>query len=944
MRIKKECRVHIWAVLLLVIFYSCSRIGFDLPQGPQGASGKSAYEIWKEEVVGGRINWPSDRTEVADFLAYIKGEKGDKGDNGLSSYELWKAMIAQGGVSDPHNPSQAWPASKNTEGDFWDFLCGRDGQTPHVGDNGTWWIGNTDTRVKAAGTDGINGRDGISAYDQWKRLVTEGSISWPSDQLTQNDFFLYLKGRDGANGVTPHVGTNGNWFVGAVDTGVRAAGRDGAAGADGLSPYVGNNGNWWVGTTDTGVKVTGRDGVDGKTPVIKDGFWWVGDTNTGVKAVGTDGINGRDGVDGKTPVIKNGTWWIGETNTGVSAVGTNGTNGVDGTSPHIGDNGNWFIGTTDTGVSASGQAGSNGAAGASAYELWVADVKAGRIRDKQGLVWPVEKNTMEDFYQYLSGAKGDSGKSAYELWKETVAAGNVGDPKHPGQAWPADKVSELDFFSYLTGKDGVDGVNGTNGLSAYELWKADLAARCNTAEALVDYKNGGTWNCEKNTLADFYEYLRGKDGKDGKDGQDGRPGEPGKPGAEVTIIRGVPNVIAQYSQSEYGEYVRSSDGGVLYKVYDEMGEVAPGAQVKGMPGIAPEKVYTANEKGEFIIPKEDLPEIQSVDLRWGAVKEVTLKGKSAQVSAKNTYVPNRVHMRIILRDNNSNSLSKYQDLYFLIQRRMNPEDEWQNIPAYLPNSGNRYLDAYRVSDKENPKSIQMDKKLYSGMSFGTYSGSLSYYYNIYTYRFMEENPGKFKNNQNEYWDKTDVYYSVKAREVYYGEEYQWNGVCLLAPYQMGPVLKTLKLKALNSEKEASFAQAEGTFDFSKIDFSKMYKSLSKCTVLENGMDLVVPETYTEEEAKKIKMAYIEFSYISSAGRQTASSSNNSSSFEAPAFKVFTPFLNSTISISSNSSSSLFYRFTQGYLRKKQGEEENKFEVVPYTDSYQLPAVEVTYEP
>ena len=110
------------------------------------------------------------------------------------------------------------------------------------------------------------------------------------------------------------------------------------------------------------------------------------------------------------------------------------------------------------------------------------------------------------------------------------------------------------------------------------------------------------------------------------------------------------------------------------------------------------------------------------------------------------------------------------------------------------------------------------------------------------------------------------------------------------------------------------------------------------------MDLVVPETYTEEEAKKIKMAYIEFSYISSAGRQTASSSNNSSSFEAPAFKVFTPFLNSTISISSNSSSSLFYRFTQGYLRKKQGEEENKFEVVPYTDSYQLPAVEVTYEP
>ncbi|MEA4886677.1 MAG: hypothetical protein VB063_08350 [Bacteroides graminisolvens] len=46
-------------------------------------------------------------------------------------------------------------------------------------------------------------------------------------------------------------------------------------------------------------------------------------------------------------------------------------------------------------------------------------------------------------------------------------------------------------------------------------------------------------------------------GKDGLDGKDGKPGEPGKPGAEVTIIKGVPNVIAQYSQSEFGEYVRT---------------------------------------------------------------------------------------------------------------------------------------------------------------------------------------------------------------------------------------------------------------------------------------------------------------------------------------------------------------------------------------------------
>lgn len=945
MNTKKERKVHVWIVLLLVIFYSCSRIGFDLPQGPQGASGKSAYEIWKEEVLGGRISWPSDRTEVADFLAYIKGEKGDKGDNGLSSYELWKALIAQGGVSDPHNPSQIWPAERNTEGDFWDFLCGRDGQTPHVGDNGTWWIGNTDTGVKAAGTDGINGRDGVSAYDQWKRLVTEGSISWPSDQLTQNDFFLYLKGRDGENGVTPHVGTNGNWFVGATDTGVRAAGRDGAAGADGLSPYVGNNGNWWVGTTDTGVKAAGRDGADGKTPVIKDGVWWIGETNTGVKAQGEKGDNGRDGVDGKTPVIKNGVWWIGETNTGVAAAGTNGTNGTDGVSPHIGDNGNWFIGTADTGVKAAGRDGSNGAAGASAYELWIADVKAGSIRDKQGQVWPAEKNTVEDFYLYLSGAKGDSGKSAYELWKETVAAGNVGNPKNPGQSWPVDRVSELDFFSYLTGKDGADGVNGANGLSAYELWKADLAKRCNTVEALTNHRSGGVWDCEKNALTDFYEYLRGKDGKDGKDGQDGRPGEPGKPGAEVIVIKGVPNVIAQYSQTEFGEYVRTTDGGVLYKVYDETGVPAPGATVKGMPGLAPDKVYTANEKGEFIIPKEDLPEIQSVDERWGSVKEVTLQGKASQPSAQNTYVPNRVRMRMVIRRTSSQGLYQYQYLYFYIQRKMNPEDEWQNIPSYLPNSGNRGLDAYKVSDKNNPSSIMPDKKIYSSSSSS--SSGLDYYYYTTTYRFIAENPGGFKNSQNEYWDGTDVYYTIKAREPYYGEEYQWNGVCLLAPYQVGPVLRSIKLKKINDGETPTFASIEGVLDFSKVDFSKIYKSTSKFSIADNGIEQVLPDAYTIEEAKELKMAYVSFDYRSPSGNQTASSSQNPSSYNTPTFKVLAPFLNATVSINYTSPNTtyapnLFFSFSQGYLKK--GTEDGTFVLQNYNTSYQFPTVEVTYEP
>ena len=148
-------------------------------------------------------------------------------------------------------------------------------------------------------------------------------------------------GTPGADGISPHFGENGNWFIGTTDTGVKAQGSDGnagVAGIDGITPHIGGNGNWFIGTTDTGVKAQGADG------------------NAGV--AGTDGI---------TPHIGgNGNWFIGTTDTGVKAQGADGNAGAAGTDgiiPHIGGNGNWFIGANDTGVKAQGSDGNAGAAG-----------------------------------------------------------------------------------------------------------------------------------------------------------------------------------------------------------------------------------------------------------------------------------------------------------------------------------------------------------------------------------------------------------------------------------------------------------------------------------------------------------------------------------------------------------------------------------------------------
>ena len=201
----------------------------------------------------------------------------------------------------------------------------------------------------------------------------------------------------------PYIGSNGNWWVGGTDTGVKAAGNDGKPGKDGETPYIGENGNWWIGFTDTKVKAAGTDGKDGEkgedgeTPYIgENGNWWIGATDTGVKAAATDGADGKDGADG--------------------------TNGVDGRTPQlkIGDDNLWYV-SYDNGqnweslnVKATGEMGATGAQG-----------EKGDKGD-QG----------EQGIQGVQGEKGDAG---------------------------ADGASGQNGTNGINGKNGVNGQDGQNG-------------------------------------------------------------------------------------------------------------------------------------------------------------------------------------------------------------------------------------------------------------------------------------------------------------------------------------------------------------------------------------------------------------------------------------------------------------------------------------------------
>ena len=286
----------------------------------------------------------------------------------------------------------------------------------------------------------------------------------------------------------PYIGSNGNWWVGGTDTGVKAAGNDGKPGKDGETPYIGENGNWWIGFTDTKVKAAGTDGKDGEkgedgeTPYIgENGNWWIGETDTGVKAVGTDGADGTNGADGLTPSIgENGNWWIGATDTGVKAAGTdgtNGTNGADGLTPSIGENGNWWIGTTDTGVKAAATDGADGKDGADGTNG--VDGRTPQLKIGDDNLWYVSYDNGQNWESLNVKATGEMGA--------TGAQGEKGDKGDQGEQG----IQGVQGEKGDAGADGASGQNGTNGING---------------------KNG----------------VNGQDGQNGQDGKDGQDGTAGR--------------------------------------------------------------------------------------------------------------------------------------------------------------------------------------------------------------------------------------------------------------------------------------------------------------------------------------------------------------------------------------------------------------------------------
>ena len=219
---------------------------------------------------GTAIQWKySDETDWYDLVALdeLKGAAGENGKDGANGADGKDGANGKNGID-----------GKNGKNGI-DGANGKDGSNGADGKNGKDGIDGKNIEVQRASTH-IQWR-----YEggEWQNLVAIANITGPAGQ----------KGADGANGKTPEFRVSENtmqWryigdeiWLNLYDL-TTLNGADGIDGADGKDGINGQD---------------GRDGADGNTPFIgENGNWWIGDIDTGVKAAGTDGTDGKDGEKG----------------------------------------------------------------------------------------------------------------------------------------------------------------------------------------------------------------------------------------------------------------------------------------------------------------------------------------------------------------------------------------------------------------------------------------------------------------------------------------------------------------------------------------------------------------------------------------------------------------------------------------------------------------------
>ena len=340
-----------------------------------------------------------------------KGEKGDRGEKGDTGATGAKGDTGATGATGPQ------------------------GITPTIGENENWYLGNVDTGKPSRGRQGEKGETGAKGEKGDKgdpgatgpqgEQGAQGLQGERGEKGEKGD--TGAKGDPGTDGTTPTIGANGNWYLGATDTGKPSRGAKGDKGDQGEQGIQGIQGEQGIqgpqgetgprglqgpkGDTGSGFKVLGyyataaalsaavanpeagmAYGVGTAEPYdiyIYDSVsksWRnngllqgaKGDTGVGVANVTFDDdimtVNLTSGAHYSSGSLRGPQGVKGDAGAKgekgdpgaqgeKGATGAAGAPGTDGITPTIGTNGNWFLGSTDTGKPSRGEKGEQGVQG-----------------------------------------------------------------------------------------------------------------------------------------------------------------------------------------------------------------------------------------------------------------------------------------------------------------------------------------------------------------------------------------------------------------------------------------------------------------------------------------------------------------------------------------------------------------------------------------------------
>lgn len=197
-------------------------------EGNAAASAKKAQDV--------ADSLPADYVTAVNDIAALKTNKADKADLGTVQKQIGNlddlTTKAKETLVAAINEAARTGASMRTDGGYIQYST----------DDGNTWE-NLIALAELKGEPGQNGADGAPGADGYSPAAsveqsTDGAKITITDKSGTTEAAVKngkdgANGRDGTDGITPTIGDNGNWFLGATDTGKPSRGATGDTGPQG---------------------------------------------------------------------------------------------------------------------------------------------------------------------------------------------------------------------------------------------------------------------------------------------------------------------------------------------------------------------------------------------------------------------------------------------------------------------------------------------------------------------------------------------------------------------------------------------------------------------------------------------------------------------------------------------------------------------------------------